>query len=189
MDNLRRFRIKYRLNETDLSLLLANMEVEYFTKNAHLIEEGRCNNNLYLIEEGVLRCHGTIEGQDNTWWFILPGDITFSSWGYVNGGRSHMSIEAMTDVKAYVISKETLNMLYESSLRMANLGRRLIEQYCLQYDESMLNYEKPTASERYENLLKQYPRILQEVPLQYIASYLRITPQSLSRIRAEIRKK
>lgn len=93
----------------------------------------------------------------------------------------------MCDSIAYCISGQTLNGLYTSSLGLANLGRRLMEQQLLSTENWLISAGSPKAKERYLTLIKEHPELLQNVPLKHIASYLWITPQSLSRIRGEIK--
>ena len=111
----------------------------------------------------------------------------FSVWGYVENTASHITIEVMCDSIAYCISGQTLNGLYASSLGLANLGRRLMEQQLLSTENWLISAGSPKAKERYLTLIKEHPELLQNVPLKHIASYLWITPQSLSRIRGEIK--
>ena len=97
-----------------------------------------------------------------------------------------INIEALCDSVAYSISRATLNQLYHSSIGLANLGLRLMDHQLLLQENWLINSGSPRAKERYLTLIKETPELLQYVPLKYIASYLWITPQSLSRIRAEI---
>ena len=94
----------------------------------------------------------------------------------------------MSDSIAYCISGAKLNELYSTSVGLANLGRRLMEHQLLTTENWLISAGSPKAKERYLTLIKETPELLQYVPLKYIASYLWITPQSLSRIRAEIKK-
>ena len=76
------------------------------------------------------------------------------------------------------------------AIDMANFGRRIFEREILSVDSSTVAYgTPPTAKERYMTLMEENPELLQDVPLKYLASYLYITPQSLSRIRAGLKKK
>ncbi|MGL4293843.1 MAG: Crp/Fnr family transcriptional regulator [Bacteroidales bacterium] len=190
MEALGLFREQYRLSEKELQMLLDQMHKVSFSKYHKILSAGSRDRCLYLITEGIVRASVILpDGFDATYWFVVPGNLLFSSWGYVNNQPSQVGYETMTDVEAFVVSRHELESLYATSLAFANLGRKLMEQSCLLLDQNLLNYERPTAKERYENLISVYPQIIKEVPLQYIASYLRITPQSLSRIRAEIRLK
>lgn len=92
----------------------------------------------------------------------------------------------MCDSVAYCISRTALNQLFASSIGLANLGLRLMDHQFLQQENWLISSRSPRAKERYLNLIKETPELLQYVPLKHIASYLWITPQSLSRIRAKI---
>lgn len=183
-----KFRNRYQLSEADASALLSHMEEVRFKKREVIVQEGTKNTNLYLIKEGIWRGHYLKDGVDTSIWFASKGEAAFSVWGYVDNSYSQISIEAMSDSIAYCISKAALNELYSTSIGLANLGRRLIEHQLLTTENWLISASSPRAKERYLTLIKETPELLLHVPLKYIASYLWITPQSLSRIRAGIRK-
>lgn len=183
-----KFRNRYQLSEADASALLSHMEEVRFKKREVIVQEGTKNTNLYLIKEGIWRGHYLKDGVDTSIWFASKGEATFSVWGYVDNSYSQISIEAMSDSIAYCISKAALNELYSTSIGLANLGRRLMEHQLLTTENWLISAGSPRAKERYLTLIKETPELLLHVPLKYIASYLWITPQSLSRIRAGIGK-
>ena len=183
-----KFRNRYQLSEADASALLSHMEEVRFKKREVIVQEGTKNTNLYLIKEGIWRGHYLKDGVDTSIWFALKGEAAFSVWGYVDNSYSQISIEAMSDSIAYCISKAALNELYSTSIGLANLGRRLMEHQLLTTENWLISAGSPRAKERYLTLIKETPELLLHVPLKYIASYLWITPQSLSRIRAGIGK-
>lgn len=183
-----KFRNRYQLSEADASALLSHMEEVRFKKREVIVQEGTKNTNLYLIKEGIWRGHYLKDGVDTSIWFASKGEVAFSVWGYVDNSYSQISIEAMSDSIAYCISKAALNELYSTSIGLANLGRRLMEHQLLTTENWLISAGSPRAKERYLTLIKETPELLLHVPLKYIASYLWITPQSLSRIRAGIGK-
>ena len=183
-----KFRNRYQLSEADASALLSHMEEVRFKKKEVIVQEGTKNTNLYLIKEGIWRGHYLKDGVDTSSWFASKGEAAFSVWGYVDNSYSQISIEAMSDSIAYCISKAALNELYSTSIGLANLGRRLMEHQLLTTENWLISAGSPRAKERYLTLIKETPELLLHVPLKYIASYLWITPQSLSRIRAGIGK-
>ena len=128
---IEKFRNSYRLSETDTQTLLNYMEEVRFKKKEVIVHEGSRNGNLYLIKQGIWRAHYLKDGADTTIWFAGEGEAAFSVWGYVENTASHITIEVMCDSIAYCISGQTLNGLYTSSLGLANLGRRLMEQQLL----------------------------------------------------------
>lgn len=183
-----KFRNRYQLSEADASALLSHMEEVRFKKKEVIVQEGTKNTNLYLIKEGIWRGHYLKDGVDTSIWFASKGEAAFSVWGYVDNSYSQISIEAISDSIAYCISKAALNELYSTSIGLANLGRRLMEHQLLTTENWLISAGSPRAKERYLTLIKETPELLLHVPLKYIASYLWITPQSLSRIRAGIGK-
>lgn len=183
-----KFRNRYQLSEADASALLSHMEEVRFKKREVIVQEGTKNTNLYLIKEGIWRGHYLKDGVDTSIWFASKGEAAFSVWGYVDNSYSQISIEAMSDSIAYCISKAALNELYSTSIGLANLGRQLMEYQLLTTENWLISAGSPRAKERYLTLIKETPELLLHVPLKYIASYLWITPQSLSRIRAGIGK-
>lgn len=174
------------MNDSDVQTLLACMSEVRFKKREVIVCEGKKNTHLYLIKEGVWRGHYLKDGVDTTIWFAAGGEAAFSIWGYADNSHSLISIEAMCDSVAYCISGTALNELYASSIGLANLGRRLMEHQMLTTENWLISAGSPRAKERYLTLIKETPELLQYVPLKHIASYLWVTPQSLSRIRAEI---
>ena len=183
-----KFQNRYQLSEADISALLSHMEEVRFKKKEVIVQEGTKNTNLYLIQEGIWRGPYLKDGVDTSIWFASKGEATFSVWGYADNSYSQISIEAMSDSIAYCISKTALNELYSTSIGLANLGRRLMEHQLLTTENWLISAGSPRAKERYLTLIKETPELLLHVPLKYIASYLWITPQSLSRIRAGIGK-
>lgn len=187
---IKNFCKKYKLPEKNLLELLAHASEVRFSKGDPIIKEGERNTNFHLLKRGIWRAYFLKDGTENSLWFAGPGDAAFSSWGYVDGEVSHINIESVNDSVAYCISKADLEILFSQSIDMANFGRKIFEREILSVDISSVAYgTPPTAKERYLTLLEENPELLQEVPLKYLASYLYITPQSLSRIRAGLRKK
>ena len=182
-----KFGNRYNLSASSIHSLLACMEVVRFKKKEIIVREGTRNDNFYLVKTGIWRGHYLKDGVDMTIWFATEGEAAFSVWGYVDHTYSQISIESMCDSVAYRISGAMLNELFSSSIELANLGRRLMEHQFLSLENWLISAGSPRAKERYLTLIKETPELLQWVPLKHIASYLWITPQSLSRIRAEIR--
>ena len=186
---VQKFCEKYSLPITASLQLLAKMEKLHFRKGDFLVQEGERNSNFYIISKGIWRGHYLNDGVDVSVWFASEGEAIFSSWGYIENTPSLVSIEAMCDSELYGIYKAKLESFYASSAELANFGRRLFEQQFLGLENWIISGGSPRAKERYLTLLEENPELLQYVPLKHIASYLWITPQSLSRIRAGLGKK
>lgn len=180
---------KYGLNASESEQLLAQMERLTYRKGEHIVREGERNSSLYLVVQGIWRGHYLRDGVDISLWFASEGDTLFSSWSYVADRPSLTSIEAMSDSTVFRISKQKMETFFTSSIAFANIGRIIFERQFLDMENWMINGGAAQAKQRYLALLEQNPELLQHVPLKHIASYLMITPQSLSRIRAGLSRK
>ena len=148
-----------------------------------LLEEGKIANRLYLIRKGCLRLFFIHEGKDITFQFFFEGDFVASFDSLYKRKPSLFSLESIEPAEISTIKRDDFYNLIEQtpSLRQ-EYEEKLIDRFSA-YQQLFLSRIKNTPQERYEELLKEYPNIIQRVPQHYIASYLGITPVSLSRIR------
>ena len=176
------------LSEEELQILLRSGEDMVIAKGTDIVTEGTVNRSLYFVKEGVLRGYRKGPERDTTIWFSVKGETVFSSWGYVEGKPSQISVTASCDCSLFRITFEESEKLFTASAGLSTWGRKLFERLLLAGDQWMLDMSSPLAAERYLTLAKKMPEILQNVPLKEIAEYLWMTPQSLSRIRARLIK-
>lgn len=182
------FSLKHGIEIKDAEELLSVMEEVHYRKGEILMHEGEVCSSFYIIKDGLWRGFYMRDGNDTSLWFAYEGETIFSTSGYISNKPSMVSIEAMTDSTLYKISKNELETFFCSSISRANMGRHILEKEFLAIEEKLINTGSPQAKERYLKLLEKDPELLKHVPLKHIASYLYVTPQSLSRIRADIAK-
>lgn len=176
------------LSESGIEKFLALLTEVSLPKGHILIEAGKIDHQLYLLERGIVRAFSVTASLDeHTFWFGLEGDAVFSYNSYVKNQPGYESIELLENSLLYKISLHDLQQLYNTDIEFANWGRKLIEHEIVRLEERFISHQFKTASERYKDLLQNSPDLLQRVQLSLLASYLGITPVSLSRIRAEIR--
>ncbi|RYG11750.1 MAG: Crp/Fnr family transcriptional regulator [Chitinophagaceae bacterium] len=177
----------YALQSDELDLLLNTAERFTFPKNHLLITTERVEKYIYFIEKGIARAYCNTEKQQLTFWFGLAGDIVFSFNSYINEKPGYENIDLLEDSILWRFPHQTLQELFTKHVGLANWGRKLAELELVKTEERFINQQFKTATERYQDLLKNSPSLLQNVQLTYIASYLGVTPVTLSRIRAEIK--
>lgn len=182
------FSLKHGIDIKDAEELLSTMEEVHCRKGEILIHEGETCSSFYIIKDGLWRGFYMRYGNDTSLWFANEGETIFSTSGYISNKPSMVSIEAMTDSTLYKASKNDLEIFFCSSISRANMGRHIFEKELLAIEEKLIETGSPQAKERYLKLLEKAPELLKQVPLKHIASYLYVTPQSLSRIRADIAK-
>ena len=148
-----------------------------------LLEEGKVADKLYMIRKGCLRLSFFNDGRDITFQFFFEGDVVASFNSLHHRQPSLFSLETLEPAELSVIKK---NVFYDLIQRIPSLRQayeeKLIERFHT-YQLLFLSRIRNTPQQRYEELLKEHPDIIRRVPQHYIASYLGITPVSLSRIR------
>lgn len=178
----------YNIEKTECEQFLSNFSECGYAKKDSIVVPGGFNDNVYVLREGLLRAYMPAEENDISLWFAYPGDIVFNVWCYCRQEKSPIGIEAMTQVSAMVIGKEELAPRCAGSHLYANVFRRILEGHAADYEENTISLlECDGGLERYLSILKRHPELLQHIPLNKLASYLQLAPQSLSRIRASIR--
>lgn len=148
-----------------------------------LLEEGKVADRLFLIHKGCLRLFFCHEGKDITFQFFFEGDIVASFDSLYKHTPSLFSLESIEPAEIAVIRRDDFFAAIEQYPSLRNIyEEKLIDRFHV-YQQLFLSRIKNTPQQRYEELLKEHPSIVQRVPQHYIASYLGITPVSLSRIR------
>lgn len=177
-----------KLNKQELLLLRQTIRTLHFPKGSVVIGEGKIDDSIYFISQGIWRAHIQRDGEDYTLWFAVPGETIFSSWGYIRGLPSRFSISSSCDSVAIEMKKSTIQQLSASSQDFSNWLQGLYVDILLNTDDQLIDLYCPKAEKRYLAFLKKMPEIFQHVPLKEIAGYIGVTPQSLSRIRAGLNK-
>lgn len=155
-----------------------------YNKNDLLIEAGQVCRHLYFIEKGCIRGYYNIDGRDQTQWFGFEHDFVTSFRSFTTRAASREYIEVLEDnALIWSIAKEELETLLHQFPELEKLVRLIYEHYYIKLEDRYSNAHFKTAAERYEDLLKNDPHILQRMPLGFIASYLGISAETLSRIR------
>ena len=175
------------LNDEERTLLRRTLRTLHFPKGSVVIGEGKIDDSIYFITQGVWRAHMERDGEDQTLWFAVSGEMVFSSWGYIRGLPSRFTISSSSDSVAIEMRKDTVRRLSESSPAFMNWLQELYVDILLSTDDHFVDLSHPKAEKRYLAFMKKMPEIFQYVPLREIAGYIGVTPQSLSRIRAGLK--
>lgn len=175
------------LNKDEITTLCSVLSLLPLKRDEYLLAEGQVCDFIGFVNTGVLIYVKTKEsGDEVTTDFAFEGD-----WVNVNLSRLAnvpltLSIRAIEECEVVMLKQKDLNDLYQRIPKLERLGRILTEQAYINIVDQTVELQIHSAKERYENLLKRHPKLLQKVPLYHIANYLGIAPKSLSRIRKEI---
>ena len=152
-------------------------------KNQYLLTEGKVCRHLYFLENGAIRGFYNLDGKEITHWFGFENDFVTSFHSFITDEPAVENIQLIESCTLWAIAKETLTELFNQHHDIERLVRIAYEKYYIRLEERYVNAQFKPAKERYENLLQQTPYIIERIPLGFIASYLGISQETLSRIR------
>jgi CRP-like cAMP-binding protein len=184
LNNLINNTIQCSINELELANKL--FVKQNFFKDDILLGFGEVENNLYFINSGYLRCYYSVGDDDITISISSPEEFATSIVSFFIGEKSKMTIQCLTDCELMIISKEGLEMLYRSHSVWQEFGRKIMEKALIEKEDRLMDQICLTAEQRYLKLMQQNHGLIQHCPVKYIASFMGIHPESLSRIRKNI---
>lgn len=178
-----------RLTNAEKALCEQYFEPVLFPKNQVIEEEGKIPRYLYFVASGYVRLfHYNDKGDEVTTHINCPPGFITSYSNFINPDRANENLECITACTLLRITKNDLDTLIQQSTAFKDFSIWVFQQ-SLSYNETRAKeLATLTGEERYQKLIDNYPQILHNVPLQYIASFLGMNPKSLSRIRKEIIK-
>lgn len=153
-------------------------------RNSFLVRAGDRVTDFNFIEKGSARIFYEHEGRDYIGWFSFDNSPAISYHSFITGKPSLNHVQVLEDSTVIRISRPDLMYLYEKYKSMERFGRLFTEWLYCNFVERTYSLQILSAKERYDQLLTMHPELLQRVPMGYIASYLGITQETLSRIRA-----
>lgn len=180
---------KVALTAVELELIDQYFEVRLLKKMDFILQDGNVCDFVAFIAEGTIRHFHVKDGMERTC------DISFeTAWvtdfqSFNNEQAAVMNLQAMEDTTVFLIRKNCLHQLYAECSKYETFGRLMAEQVAQRATEiaMSLSSEKPEA--RFQNLIRNQPGLFQRVPQKYIANFLGVGAESLSRIRNRIIKK
>lgn len=172
------------LSDESVRLLMEEMEEVCLAKGDFSIREGSRDPFVWFVKTGLARAFVEREGKDISLWFASDGEMV----NFVYRDVAAYNVEMVEETTLYKMPKSKLDDLCSHSLELANWGLKLLDYYLREYENYFINDSWMEAREQYESLFKSRPDLIEKLPLKHIASYLQITPQSLSRIRASVKK-
>lgn len=178
-----------QMNDDIFNLCLDSLKTEELKKRDYFIKEGMICNRVAYINEGLFRNFYLKDGIEVNTCFCKENSITSSFESFVNNIPSKEYIQAIENSTIVSISNVNLLNLYQLSSEWQSVSRLLTEKECLRLSSRATSLSFETAKEKYQYLLINQPEIIQRVSIQDIASYIGISRETLSRIRAKIAMK
>jgi CRP-like cAMP-binding protein len=157
-----------------------------YPKNHLLMREGDICNYLFFVADGLARNFYYKDGRDVTTWFGTNGMFLTDLDSLINRQPSRFNIETLEAAGIYSLHYEKLAKLFDSSHAIERAGRLSTLDNFVILENRLFALQFYTAQERYVNFLKMFPGLINRVPLTHVASYLGITLETLSRVRANL---
>ncbi|TNE55763.1 MAG: Crp/Fnr family transcriptional regulator [Bacteroidetes bacterium] len=183
---LRRTLDKYHvLTDEEFSDFLKVCEYKSFSKKECLLEAGNYNYGIYFVISGTVGLFELIDGKEMYQNFFLPGEFANELKSLTTQSHSTKNLIALDATESYHLDRQQLLNLYEQSASYEKLGRKLLEHLLAGQNELSHVLQSLKPEERYRYLEEYRPKLLNAIPLTYLASYLGLARETLSRIRAK----
>lgn len=150
------------------------------------LEQGKVCRHMAFIVKGYVRFYFLAGGTEVTKEFSFENSFCGSYASFITGKPSRFSVKAMEDVTLLLFTREQLLKMVERSPAFSKFLLFSVENLFVRKENREASFLLDTPEEKYQNLLREHKEMLQRVPLKYIASYLGISPETLSRVRARL---
>ena len=171
------------MTHEELDLLESILVPMKFLKNEMILREGETCTNIYWVVKGLVRQFYYKNGKEVTEYMATENSIVMCIESLFLEQPTHLQIKAIEPSILIAIPKADLETVAMKSVNIQILYRKILEESLIlsQIHADMLRFE--SAQDRYQKLIKRQPQLVLRAPLVYIASYLQMTPETLSRVR------
>lgn len=170
--------------------LLADREGEIYMKalkrNEYLTRAGEIEKHIYWVESGALRAIYLSADEEHSIRFGYSGSLINALPSYFSGRPSKIDIQALRETRVHAIPKQVIYDYIEEDVIRERSYRELLELLAVQQNERELDLLTSSPMNRLQRVMERSPQVFQEIPAKYIASYLRMSAETLSRLRSEM---
>jgi CRP-like cAMP-binding protein len=167
----------------DLNTIAALFKLTTIKKGDFLLKAGKRCDYLGFVQSGLLRMFIASEDKEITQWISAKGSFTTDLASFVFETSSRLSIQALVDTEVFLISKTDYTKIGALVPKWHELEKLFIIRCFIMLEERVFSHLSMTAEERYDHFFENNRELFNQVPLQYIASMLGMTPETFSRIR------
>jgi len=178
--------IQRKISDQEWALFVSKLSRQEFPKNHIVLKKGQVEDSLSFVETGIIRYYIPKIENDLTFAFVFDNSFMSAYDSFLTRKPSTYHIETLTKTILWRIAYNDLQTIYSETEVGNSIGRHASEDLFIKKSKRELSLLNETAEQRYLNLFTQQPHLIQHIPLKYIASYIGITPQALSRIRKRI---
>lgn len=178
-----------QLEENEISGLQNTVKKRIFNKNEIIFTEGNISDEIYFVIEGCVRLFYNVDGNDKTAFFYSEGQFICAGESYTFNVPAKENYQAIEQTSLCIFTKADVNKLLAISSKFEVIARIATENELIACQRMIASFVTKTAEERYVELLDSQGELFQRAPQQYIASFLGVSPETLSRIKSRVLKK
>ena len=176
-------------DNSELKIIMPYFEPKKIKKKTTLLEIGKVSNEVFYLIKGCIRLYCEKDGEELSTYFFTENMFAGSYDSFLSRKPSKVAIETLEECKVLILTHKGQEKLYEIFPKMNEFIRKAIEQRFILLHDLFISYLLNSPEERYLMLQKDRPELLQRIPQRQIASYIGVTPVSLSRIRNRVTRK
>jgi len=173
----------FPLKQDDLEKIESLFKETSIKKGDYFLKAGRQSDQLSFIRSGLLRIYATTEEKEVTQWISTKGYFVTDLSSFIFETPARWTIQALTDVQLYTINKKEYSSIEKILPQWHKIEKLFIARCFTILEERVFSHLSMSAEERYEFFFEHNKELFTQVPLQYIASMLGMTPETFSRIR------
>lgn len=177
----------FRFSDSFLDDLMERCYHKYFAKGDRILEPGEISKNVYFVEKGIVRVFYFKDDRLITHFFFLENSFVTSSESLFLNKESMYGIEAIESSQLIVIPYYLIEQIAEDNIEMNKVVQRILTNALMAFSKRLSSLQFETAADRYQHLLDTSPELILRASLGDIASYLGISQQTLSVIRAQLK--
>jgi CRP-like cAMP-binding protein len=177
------------LEKTEIDAISAVIQIKDYKKGQILLKEGMVAQISYFNLKGCVRLFYLVDGEERTTFFYTENQFITSIRSFTQREPSNHYLECIEDCTLALIPYDIEKKLLHEFPKLETFSRKVLEQELGNYQDMLSNYIISNPEQRYLDLLKNKPQLLQRIPLYQLASYIGVKAESLSRIRNRVTKK
>lgn len=174
--------------ETEWVVFWAQVRVCRFAPREHLLREGRCAPTIHFIVSGLVRLYYNEDGRELVRGFDYENRFVTAYDSVLTGEAATFSVQALEPTHTLAFTGDVLRAMYARHPCWDRFGRRILEAQWIRQADKLRRFRVHTPEQHYRLLIARGSPLIDRVPLNQLASFLQVTPETLSRIRARIRE-
>jgi CRP-like cAMP-binding protein len=177
------------LSEQEIQLLRNAVDKKVYDKSEIIFTEGNVSDEIYFVTKGCVRLFYNVDGTDKTAFFYTEGKFICAGESYTFNIPANENYQAVEQTEIFVFTKSKIDVLLKEVPKFEIIARIATENELITSQKVIASFVTKSAEERYIDLLNTQGELFQRVPQQYIASFLGVSPETLSRIKTRVFKK